>query len=274
MGFYQPSVLVGDARRHGIEVRAPDINASRVECSVEDGSVRLGLRFVAHVQAKTAQVIVDERERNGTYVSLADSVRRTRVSDKQAESLIQAGAMDWTGLDRRELLWQLRHIMRPQGSQLPLPIDIAQESVSLPAMTGWERLAGEYDSLGLSINKHPLGLLRPYLGENIVPTAVLELMKDGTEVEVAGWIACRQRPGTAGGIVFLMLEDEFGLANVIVYPGLYESERGVIRESFVTVRGRLQRQDGTTHVIAKHFKPLEMVQKSMKLKAPQARNFF
>ena len=302
MGFYSPEVLVGDAKRHGVEVRAPDANSSRVSCHVEsDGAVRLGLRFVKGVEAKTAQALVGERERRGPYRSLPDFLRRTYVSRQQAEGLILGGAFDWTGLERRELLWQVGLVQRPVGQQMPLPLETAQDMVPLrgapslnpsgvpegeerrPAagvplepMTAWERLSGEYGTLGLSPYSHPLGLLRAHLHEGIVPAAQLAHLPDGVEVQVAGLVVCRQRPGTAGGIVFMVLEDETGLANLIVYPDLYQRQRLVAGlEPFLVVRGQLQRRDGLTNVIAQGFQPLRAVaRKPTAISPPRARNFY
>ncbi|HLF08433.1 MAG TPA: OB-fold nucleic acid binding domain-containing protein, partial [Dehalococcoidia bacterium] len=148
--------------------------------------------------------------------------------------------------------------------------------VPLEPMTAWERLSGEYGTLGLSPYSHPLGLLRAHLHEGIVPAAQLAHLPDGVEVQVAGLVVCRQRPGTAGGIVFMVLEDETGLANLIVYPDLYQRQRLVAGlEPFLVVRGQLQRRDGLTNVIAQGFQPLRAVaRKPTAISPPRARNFY
>lgn len=129
----------------------------------------------------------------------------------------------------------------------------------MPEMNVWDRIAAEYAKLGVSANYHPMGLLRPKLHEGIVHSRMLEAMPDGAAIKTAGLVTCRQRPGTAKGFVFLTLEDEYGLTNVILRPGLYDAERSVIRTSpFLVVRGRLQQKDGTTNVLADALLPLEV----------------
>ena len=138
------------------------------------------------------------------------------------------------------------------------------------AMTDWDRMAADYAVLGLSPGHHPMALLRPQLHEGVVPSRMLESLADGTAVEVAGLVVCRQRPGTAKGFVFLVLEDEFGLVNVIVKPDLYQRQRSLVRtEPFVVVRGELQRRDGTVNLLAGSFRTLRLGAGV----APEAHNF-
>jgi error-prone DNA polymerase len=140
----------------------------------------------------------------------------------------------------------------------------------LPAMTDWDRMAADYAVLGLSPGHHPIAFLRPQLHEGVVPSRMLESLADGTPVEVAGLVVCRQRPGTAKGFVFLVLEDEFGLVNVIVKPDLYQRQRSLVRtEPFVSVRGVLQRRDGTVNLLAESFSTLRLAAGV----APEAHNF-
>ncbi|HEU4758491.1 MAG TPA: OB-fold nucleic acid binding domain-containing protein, partial [Dehalococcoidia bacterium] len=153
--------------------------------------------------------------------------------------------------------------------QLALPLPTQQDMVDLAAMPPWDRMAAEYAVLGLSAGPHPLAFLRPSLHEGVVPSPMLASLRDGTPVEVAGLVVCRQRPGTAKGFVFLVLEDEFGLVNVIVKPGLYDRQRPLVRTApFVLVRGRLQRRDGLVNLLAERFTPL-----AAEGVAPEAHNF-
>jgi error-prone DNA polymerase len=148
---------------------------------------------------------------------------------------------------------------------------IEQDMVSLADMTAWECMAAEYVNLGLSPSYHPLAFVRPSLGEGVVSSRHLQHLPDGTEVEIAGLVVCRQHPMTAKGFVFLLLEDEFGLANVIVKPQLYEGSRSLIRgKPLLLVRGQLQRREGTVNVIADRFTPLRA---DGALVAPPAHNF-
>jgi len=269
MGFYPPHVLTNDAKRHGVRVLGPDINLSAARCAVEGNGVRIGLGYVAGVAEAGAARIVAERTAGGDFVSLADLVRRVPMRPEAAEHLIAVGAVDRFGLGRREALWQLGLFLPAQGfgggrtaktagTQLPLALPVAQDAVALRPMGPWEQMAADYDALGLSPRYHPLGLLRPSLPRTIVPIVELATLPDGLRVQVAGLVVCRQRPGTAKGITFLLLEDEGGLMNVIVYPSLYEEQRHVVRgEPFLLVEGVLQRRDNTVNVLAHAVRPLE-----------------
>jgi error-prone DNA polymerase len=275
MGFYGPHVLVNDGKRHGVEVLPPDIGRSGADCTMEGEAVRVGLRYVAGLSETTAQEVEEERERNDPYRSLFDFLERTRLKREAIENLIACGAFDGLGLERRELLWQLGLLYRSDGRnaverQLALPLPTGQDMVELLAMTAWDRMAADYAVLGLSPGHHPMIFLRSQFHEGVVPSRMLESMEDGTAVEVAGLIVCRQRPGTAKGFVFLVLEDEFGLVNVIVKPDLYQRQRALVRtEPFVMVRGELQRRDGTVNLLAESFRTLQAADAL----APEAHNF-
>jgi error-prone DNA polymerase len=271
MGFYPPHVLTKDAQRHGIEVLSPDVNRSGAGCTVEEGAVRIGFAYVQGIGEDAARALGEERRRNGPFRSLSDFVRRVRLKREPIENLIQVGAFDQFGLNRRELLWQLGLLYRPSNGQLALPLPVEQDMVPLPKMTDWERMAADYSILALSPQYHPMALMRPHLHEGIVSTAHLERLPDGTQVEVAGLVVCRQRPMTAKGFVFMLLEDEFGMANVVIKPQLYERYRSLVRaEPFVLVRGELQRRDGTTNLIAENLRTMAI---RRALAAPRAHNF-
>lgn len=271
MGFYPPHVLTNDAQRHGIEVLAPDVNRSGGRCTVEEGAIRVGFAYVQGIGEEGARALEEERRRNGVFRSLSDFVWRVGLKREPIENLIQVGAFDQFGLNRRELLWQLGLLYRPSNGLLALPLPVEQDMVALPEMTDWERMAADYGILALSPHYHPMGLMRPHLHKGIVSTAHLERLSDGTQVEVAGLVVCRQQPMTAKGFVFLLLEDEFGMANVVVKPQLYERYRSLVRaEPFVLVSGELQRRDGTTNVIAGALGALPI---RPPLRTPQAHNF-
>ncbi len=274
MGFYGPHVLINDGKRHGVDVLPPEINRSGANCTLDSDAVRIGLRYVKGLSEATAQEVVGELERIGLYRSLFDFLERTRLKREAIDNLIACGAFDGFGLERRELLWQLGLIYRSDGRdanerQLALPLPTEQDMVELPAMTGWDRMVADYAILGLSPHYHPMAFLRSHLHEGIIPSRMLESLPDGTSVEVAGLVVCRQRPGTAKGFVFLVLEDEFGLANVVVKPDLHERQRTLVRgEPFVIVRGGLQRRDGTVNVLVESIEAL-----SAGPVAPAAHNF-
>ena len=242
-------------------------------------AVRIGLRYVKGLSETTARAVEEERQRGGEFRSLFDLLERTRLKREAVENLIACGAFDGFGLERRELLWQLGLLYRPDGRaaagrQLALPLPTEQDmpggaGFELRPMTDWDRMAADYSILGLSPNHHPMAFLRAELNEGVVPSAMLGALPDGARVEVAGLVACRQRPGTAKGFVFLVLEDEFGLVNVIVKPGLHERQRSLVRtEPFVIVRGQLQRRDGTVNVVAESLQALPVSGV-----APAAHNF-
>jgi error-prone DNA polymerase len=282
MGFYGPHVLVNDGKRHGVEVLPPEINHSGADCTIESlpaegqgDAVRVGLRYVKGLSEATARDVERERARSGEFRSLFDFLERSRLKREPIENLIACGAFDAFGLERRELLWQLGLIYRSDGRnaaqrQLALTLPTQQDMVQLPAMTDWDRMVADYAVLGLSPNHHPMAFLRSRLHEGVVASRMLESLPDGTPVEVAGLVVCRQRPGTAKGFVFLVLEDEFGLVNVVVKPGLHERQRSLVRtEPFVIVRGELQRRDGVINLIAERFTPLS----ADHAVAPEAHNF-
>ncbi len=266
MGFYAPHVLTNDARRMNVRTLPPDINQSLAVCSVEGRSVRIGLGYVKSAGKEHAELIVAERERNGPYRALTDFVRRVRVPREMAESLIMAGAFDAFGLRRRETLWQFglfqaepaprANMEKPRQLQLAMPVD--QDMVELAPMSAWDRMEMEYARIGLSPHYHPLLLLRPHLPEGIVSIRDLEMLPDGTRIRLAGLVVCRQRPMTAKGITFLLLEDEFGLMNVITYPQLAEKQRVLVRSApLIVVDGRLQKDGVTVNVIAHRFAELD-----------------
>ncbi len=276
LGFYPPHVLTNDARRHGVAVERPDVNASAARCSVElpAGAVRVGLGYVRGVGAALAGRVEAERERSGPYRSLFGFVQRTGLGRRATSRLIRAGAFDSLGLRRRELLWQLglftgyppagyprvegtaaKAAIAPTpevagGRQLRLELPTRQDMVALPGLGEPERMAADYDLLGLSPDRHPMQFLRRALGEGVASSRHLHALPAGRGVEVAGLVVCRQRPLTARGIIFLLLEDEYGLINVLVPRELAESRRDVVRMApFVRARGALDERTGVQRTL-------------------------
>ncbi len=279
MGFYAPHVFTNDAKRHGVGVLNPDINLSGARCTVEDGpegdAVRVGIAYVRGIGRSAAQAVEEERQRNGPYGSVWELMNRSRLPQTAVENLASVGVFESLVANRRTPMWQAGLVIRPHdgpaGRQMPLPLSIEQDMVSLADMTAWERMAAEYENLGLSPVHHPLAFVRRGLHEGVVSSRHLDRLPDGAMMEIAGLVVCRQHPMTAKGFVFLLLEDEFGLANVVVKPKLYASARSVIRsEPFLLVRGRLQKREGTLNVVAEKFTPLRV---EASLVAPPAHNF-
>jgi len=270
MGFYAPHILINDARRHGLRVLRPDINDSGVECTVEGPrSIRIGLRLIKGVSEELAVQILAERSTNGPYRSLIDILRRVAMRPEAQEALIASGACDGFGLQRREMLWQRGLIIAPRGfrdkgtrkhagQQLALPLPVSQDYIERPPTTAWQRMEDSYRVLGFSLLNHPIGLLRHQLPQTVTSSRELEALPDGMPVMIPGLVAVRQRPGTAKGVTFLMLEDEHGLFNVIVYPGLYEKQRYEVRSvPFLIVEGRVQRDTANITIIATRLHAIE-----------------
>jgi error-prone DNA polymerase len=199
------------------------------------------------------------------------------LSEAAIENLIQVGAFDAFGMNRRELLWQLGLLYRPPSRQLVLPLPVDQDAARLGDMTAWERMAADYNLLSLSPGYHPMAQMRPQLGESMPSVRHLLVMPDGARVRVPGMVVCRQQPGTAKGFVFLLMEDEFGMVNVIVSPRLHEQQRALVRgEPFVIIEGELQRKEGTINLLARRFERLPVpasAHTAERLLEPQSHNF-
>ncbi len=271
MGFYSSEVIIRDARRHGVSFRQPDINASRRNCTVEGEAVRIGFRYVKGVGPSAAEAIEQARDEGGPFRSIREFLWRSGTSREAIENLIRAGAFDSFGLNRRELLWQLGLVYRPPGRQLPLPIPTRQDEVRLQDLSRWERVVTDFEVMGFSTYDHPMAVVRPDLDLELETSVGLEAREDGKRVRYAGMVVCRQRPETAGGFTFMTLEDEFGLANLVVRPKVLERFRTIIRsEPFLTVDGQLQIRDGTTNIIVKDLIPLPIPPELM---APPSHNY-
>ncbi|HUV95537.1 MAG TPA: error-prone DNA polymerase, partial [Anaerolineae bacterium] len=248
MGFYAPRVLVGDARRHGVRVLPVHVNKSQEECTIEEGAVRLGLWYVDELGEATIARILEARE-HGHYLSLEDFCSRTRLSRRAIENLILAGGMDEWNQDCRKLIWALGRT-RYRADELPLPF--ASEKVALEPMTYGERLVWEYGVTGLSTNGHVMELFREEMKERGVITSLdLTRTLTGDRVKVAGMVVVRQAPPTAKGFVFLTLEDEWGLMNVIVRPDIFQAQRSIWSNSLVLMaKGRVEQAEGQVNVLA------------------------
>ena len=251
MGFYPPASLVRDGQRRGVEVRPPDVNRSAATCAVEDGAVRIGLGYVRTVGAEEAKAIVAGQP----YEDVGDLARRAPAGIDALEAVVACGACDGWG-PRRDLLWRLGATPRGASGQLVLPLDPTTETPELPAQTDWEQMLADYRHTSMSVGVHPLELLRPHL-PGIVTSAELSGVPHGAQVAVAGLTVARQRPSTANGIVFMLLEDEHGQMNLIVPPAVYEAHRAVIRgEPIVLARGGFERIDRNENVLVARIETL------------------
>jgi error-prone DNA polymerase len=265
MGFYPPATLVRDGQRRGVETRSPDVNISAPKCAVEDGAVRIGLDYVNGIAEDDAQAVVEERERGGAFTSVRDLAQRTQLSEHGLETLIVAGACDCFGIERRRLLWQLGLVPRSQtvpGSggeekQLALPLEPTAETPNLPEPTVWERMLADYRTTSLSVGVHPLQLLRAHLPKGVISSRELETSPNRAQVAVAGMAVARQRPATANGVVFMLIEDEFGAVNLIVPPTVYDRHRAIVRgEPLILARGRFERIERNQNVLVRSLETL------------------
>ncbi len=299
MGFYQPFTIIKDAQRHGLKVKPVDVTRSNWECTIESETaqvdnlrhqLRLGLRCVKGLREEAGRAIVRERVKH-SFTSIDDLHNRVpELRKDELRKLAVVGALNfirtispksevkspkpalekptldlgpWT-LDqkqtsnRRDALWQIERVARAAG---PLYEAIEENGRSpLAAMTLNERLNADLRGTGLTIGRHPMAYQRAWLDTKNVARAIdLKSMRNGITVRVAGWVIVRQRPGTAKGFVFLSLEDETGIANIIITPQLFEKNRlALVDYPFLLIEGILQHQDNVISVKAKSVEPLQL----------------
>jgi error-prone DNA polymerase len=265
MGFYPPATLVRDGQRRGVETRPPDVNIGAAKCTVEDGAVRIGVDYVNGIGEDDAKAVVEERERGGPFTSVRDLAQRTQLSDHGLETLIVSGACDCFGSPRRQLLWQLGLVPRSQSvpgsageeKQLALPLDPTAATPDLPEPTVWERMLADYRTTSLSVGVHPMELLRAHLPGGVLSSRELERAPNRAQVAVAGMAVARQRPATANGVVFMLIEDEFGAVNLIVPPSVYDRHRAIVRgEPLILARGRFERIERNQNVLVHRLETL------------------
>jgi len=308
MGFYSPAVLIKDAQRHGLRVRPICVQHSHWLCTLEPASgnlnlpgtlgapgpsplgtrastnsqqpaeatlsLRIGLNYIKGLRQSSAAAILESRNHAGVFASIDDLAQRVpTLNRKELVALASAGALKALGevAHRRDALWQVEQAGRPVGPLLRSAAPTSSAATPLRAMTTDERLAADYAGTGITTGPHPMAYQRESLRQQgILSAQDLETRTGTPHVRIAGRVICRQRPGTAKGFVFLSLEDETGIANIILTPDAFEQNRLVVtRTRFLIVAGKLQNQDGVVHVKAHTLTPL-----SAPTAGPdQARNF-
>lgn len=257
MGFYPPASLIRDAQRRGVRVMPPCIARAEAACTMEGGSCRIGLGYIRGLGGDGAARLVAERSEGGPFAGVADLAARAGLRTEALVQLVRAGACDVFGEERRAMIWRIESAARPResagGTQMALALPTA-EPPPLPAIGRTERVLTDYETMGLSTGWHLVSLTRPALPADTLTAARTRATRHGTQVCVAGLVVARQRPATAGGIVFLLLEDETGMINCIVRPEVYEAHRSVVRaDPLVLVRGRLERHGDNINVLATHL---------------------
>ncbi len=298
MGFYSLDAIGRDARRHGVGVRLPDLNASEVACTAEEDDVRIGLGMVRDLGTEVAELVVAERARGGPFASLPDFLRRTPVTLKRdaIENLIWVGGFDSLGIERRDLLWQTglwlgpeaeteterrrrelatsatglggeappvrgrRSTDRSDQGQIELALDDPYADLRFGGTHDMEKMIAEYRILSFAASQHhPFALVGDHLPERTVSSARFADIPNGSEVRVAGIVVARQRPHTAKGYIFILMEDESGPINAIVKPDVYQACRAAIRlEPFLYIDGTLQKDGATYNVLAEGVYPLRL----------------
>ena len=248
MGFYGPSQLVQDARRHGVEVRPVDAALSQWDCALEEGAVRLGLRVVGGLAAAAGGRITGNRP----YASVAELARRANLDRKDLKCLAAAGALQSLAGHRRNAHWFASGI----ENDLPMEIPILEKNApALASPAEGEDILADYASLGLTLGRHPLALLRDALSSrNMQAASAVNASRRGSLVRIAGLVTCRQRPDTKSGVVFVTLEDESGCVNVVVWSDIFKRyRREILGAQLLGVEGVIERKGQVVHLMARRF---------------------
>jgi error-prone DNA polymerase len=267
MGFYQPAQLVRDAREHGVEVRGPDVLASDWDCTLETATkpghlraVRLGLRQIKGFSKDEAGRLMEAREAG--VRSIEDFAVRAQLSRRSLELLAEADAFASLGLTRRQALWAVKGLADETGSAKTAPLlaimGVKERQVELPLMTLPHEVEEDYRTTSLSLRAHPVSFFRSSLDSlGAVKARDLMKMRDRRLVTVGGLVLVRQRPGTAKGVTFMTLEDETGVANIVVWQDAFTANRRlVMTSSFLVVHGQVQSESNVVHVVARRFTDL------------------
>jgi len=253
MGFYSAATIVDDAKRHGIEVRSVDVLRSGWDCTIEDGAVRIGMKFVKGSKRSDFDAVESAR-RERAFESVEDFARRASVDRGVSTRLAESGAFESIGgRPRRGNLWSA---LSPTGPSDAAPgLASAEDAPDFASLDSFETIGWDYRATGLSARGHPLEPLRARLAGRGLPEArEVARMPHGSRVRYAGLVICRQRPGTASGVLFMTLEDETGFVNLVVWPNVFDEGSVLVRTaSFLGVVGKVQNEKGVVHVVADRF---------------------
>jgi error-prone DNA polymerase len=259
MGFYMPATIVEDAKRHHVVVCSLDVQVSDWDCTLEacaesagGFAVRMGLRYVKGLGEVDGDRIVRER-RMAVFSSLEDFARRADLDEGSLSALAEAGAFDSFQLDRRTALWDVRRLAYTQKEPLALPA--RERKPGFAALSNFEEVSWDYRRTSHSARRHPLEPMRASLIRHGLPDArTVASLKNGAKVRYAGLVICRQRPGTAGGVVFMTLEDETGFVNAVIWENVFQRYSVLAKTvSFLGITGKLQVEDGVVHLVAEEL---------------------
>jgi error-prone DNA polymerase len=252
MGFYAPAQLVQDARRHGVDVRAPDVCASQWDCTLEGDALRLGLRMVGGLSEAAGHGVAAARA-HGAFASVDDLARRASLEQRDLRCLAAGGALAAIAGHRRQAQWAAAGVPRATGVLREARID--EPALELPPPGEGEDIVADYASLGLTLGRHPIALLRPSLQRlGLMPAEALRGSAHGSLARAAGLVTCRQRPDTASGVIFVTLEDETGTVNVVVWRDLIERQRReLLGARLLAVEGTIERDGEVVHLIARRL---------------------
>jgi len=259
MGFYAPATIVEDAKRHRVVVNPIDVQSSSWQCTLEpcaqsagDFAVRMGLRYVKGLGEGDWERL-DLARRAASFTSLEDFVRRSGFDEAALSGLAEAGAFDGLGVDRRAALWDVRRLAQVQNQSLQLPA--REEKPAFDPLSAFEEVGWDYRRTSHSARRHPLEPFRAMLAAHGLPDArAIAAGENGAKVRYAGLVICRQRPGTAGGVVFMTLEDETGFVNVVVWESVFQKYALLAKTvSFLGITGTLQVEDNVVHLVAEEL---------------------
>ena len=259
MGFYAPATIVEDAKHHEVEVRSIDVLVSAWDCTLENCresaggfAVRMGLRYVKGLGENEWQRI-DSARRDQQFSSLDDFVRRTVLDEGSLTALAEAGAFDGLAVARRQALWDVRRLVQTRGQALKMSVPEANPRFA--PLSDFEEVGWDYRRSSHSARRHPLEPMRASLARQNLPDArTVATMKNGVQIRYAGLVICRQRPGTAGGVVFMTLEDETGFVNVVIWENVFQRYAVLAKTvSFLGITGKLQVEDGVVHLVAERL---------------------
>ena len=255
MGFYSPSTILEDAKRHGVEVRPVLVDRSDWDCTIEDGAIRVGLRQVHGLRKHAGERITSARSAVA-FESIEDLAERASLSKSDLDALAEAGALESIVQGRREAMWKVRAPRLSGGASvgetqgLFAGVELADALPTLSPLTRSEQLVLDYERTGMSIADHPMRIVRADLTKSVRRSSELVKLAHGTRVESAGLVICRQRPGTASGVVFVTLEDEEGFINLILYARVFERLRHVATtSSLLLAKGTIERDGDVVYIV-------------------------